>query len=219
MVVRLNSNTWRTIGWGALAYYWFLINDAPINADTLLGRQGYYYMEAFLNLLSLGCFVAAAWTSVRGRGKGEWPKRVALWVAMAYLWSAADDTPAYRIIPKIMRLDDRYQLEAAFVLVSLIFFYLIVKESASPKRVPGVSSALSRFYSGRREIEPRRYSGSTRIAKHVRAFRGPTAVMAVSHRRVDAKLKLVMGVRHRVNNVVKPSILPRITRLKTYIAL
>jgi hypothetical protein len=206
------------IGWGVLAYYWSLINDAPINADTLLGRQGYYYMEAVLNLLSLSCFVLVAWSLLRGRA-GAWPKRVALWMAMAYLWSAADDTPAYQIIPRMMRLDDRYQLEAAFHVISLAFFFLMVRDSASPERIKGTGSTLPQHSSGSGKVEPWRYPCPTGLAEHGAFIRGLTAVMAVSHRRVDAKLKLVMGVRHRVNNVVKVSFLLWTTRLKTYIAL
>jgi hypothetical protein len=50
-----------------LVYFWSLINDNPINADQLLGSQGYYLVETILNLLSFLCFCLAAHEATKGR--------------------------------------------------------------------------------------------------------------------------------------------------------
>jgi hypothetical protein len=125
------------LGWGFLAYLWAFINDAPVNADVLLGRSNYFVMEVLLNLASLSCFVVAAWQT-HGGGKGrKWPRQAFLWVALAYLWSAADDTPAYLLVPKIMRREDRIYFEIAFYAVSLVFFYLALRDSGDRGAFPG----------------------------------------------------------------------------------
>lgn len=133
----------RVLAWGALAYFWSLINDRPVNADTLLGGRGYYFMEGVLNLLSLLCFVLAAREAVRGRAAPGVVRRVALWTALAFFWSAADDIPFLTARLRPPGAESWYLFEAAIHLVSLAFFYLVIREArmgAGTVESPGASN-------------------------------------------------------------------------------
>jgi hypothetical protein len=118
---------WKAAIWGALAYFWPIVNDAPVNADMLLGRNGYYFMEAVLNLLSLLCFAMAAREAVdRGAGRGTtW--RVAALAVAAFLMSSADDSLGL-IHPGLLKAGLRYPFEAATIGASLVFFCLMLRD-------------------------------------------------------------------------------------------
>jgi hypothetical protein len=122
------SQTWRIVMWGALAYFWSFINDSPINADGLLGHEGYYVMELLLNILSLSCFFLASREAIKGRSNPRVHLKVGLYIALAFLLSSADDIPflAHRLGP--LRTNFWYPFEIAIYGVSLVFFYLAVRE-------------------------------------------------------------------------------------------
>jgi len=115
------------MAWGALAYFWFLINDQPINADSILGKQGHLFMEVVLNLLSLCCFVLAAREVANedvGRGT-TW--RIVGLAVMAFLVSSADDSVGL-IRPRLLTPVIRYPFEAVTLGVSLVLFYFMLRE-------------------------------------------------------------------------------------------
>lgn len=132
----LARQTWRIVLWGALAYFWSLINDSPINADGWLGPEGYYGVEVLLNVLSLSCFYLASRETIKGRLNPRVQLKVGLYIALAFLWSSADDIPflGHRLGP--LRTDFWYPFDIAIHGVSLVFFYLAVRESNA-----GVASA------------------------------------------------------------------------------
>ena len=114
--------------WGALAYFWSLINDNPINADVILGPNEYYVMELLLNILSLSCFWLASRGAIKGRSNPRVHLKDGLYVALAFLWSSADDIPflAHKLDP--LRADFLYLFDIAIYGISLVFFYLAVRE-------------------------------------------------------------------------------------------
>jgi len=113
--------------WGAFAYFWSLINDAPVNADSILGRSGYLLMEVVLNLLSFLGFYLAAREATKGSGLSRMPSRVALWTLLAFLWSSADDLPFVAFWLDPLRPKIWYPFDAAIHAISLVFFYLAVR--------------------------------------------------------------------------------------------
>lgn len=130
--------------WGALAYFWSLINDKPVNADTLLGHSpgtGYYFMEVLLNLLSLSCFCLASHEAIKGRSIPGTPLKVVLWTILAFLWSSADDIPFLADKLGLLRTGFRYPFDIAIHGVSLVFFYLAVRESKAS--IASITSSLS----------------------------------------------------------------------------
>jgi len=143
----LARQLWRAAGWGALAYVWPIVNDAPVNADMLLGRHGYYFMEAVLNLLSLLCFALAAREAV---GRGGTDRRVTWQVGtlavVAYLASSADDSLGL-IHPGLLKAGLRYPFEAATMGASLVFFYLMLRKAGgtSPGQVSHLQHRLEVF--------------------------------------------------------------------------
>jgi hypothetical protein len=114
--------------WGALAYFWSLINDSPINADGWLGPEGYFVMELLLNLLSLSCFCLAFSETIKGRLNPRINLKDGLYITLAFLWSSAEDIPflAHRLGP--LRTDFWYPFDIAIHGVSLVFFYLAIRE-------------------------------------------------------------------------------------------
>jgi len=129
----------KAMAWGALAYFWFLINDQPVNADSILGRQGHFFMEVVLNSLSLSCFILAA-REVAGGGSGRrttW--RVASLAVMAFLVSSADDSIGL-ILPGLVTPGRRYPFEAVTLGASLVLFYFMLREG----RIRGPPSEFAR---------------------------------------------------------------------------
>jgi hypothetical protein len=118
--------TWKILMWGSLAYFWSLINDAPLNADTLLGQSwsGYLIMEVVLNLLSFLCFCLAVREATKGR---DFSGTAVLWTLLAILWSSADDIPFVALWLGPLRTQFWYPFDAAIHAVSLVFFYLAVR--------------------------------------------------------------------------------------------
>jgi hypothetical protein len=115
--------------WGALAYFWSLINDSPINADGWLGPEGYYVMELVLNILSFSCFYLASREAIKGRSNSRVHLKDGLFIALAFLWSSADDIPFLGHGLGPLRTDFWYPFDIAIHGVSLVFFYLAVRES------------------------------------------------------------------------------------------
>jgi len=113
--------------WGAFAYFWSLINDAPVNADSILGRSGYLLMEVVLNLLSFVCFCLAAREATKGSGLSRTSPRVAFWTFLAFLWSSADDIPFVAFWLDPLRRELWYPFDIAVHAISLVFFYLAVR--------------------------------------------------------------------------------------------
>jgi hypothetical protein len=137
----LTRHTWKIVAWGAFAYFWSLINDDPLNADRLLepyfGHIGYYYMEIFLNLSSLVCFCLASREALKGRSAPGTSLKVALLTLVAFLWSSADDIPfLYRGGMETLKTQHWYPFDIAIHAVSLIFFYLAVRESKTSNNSP-----------------------------------------------------------------------------------
>jgi hypothetical protein len=125
------------LSWGVLAYFWSLINDNPVNADGLLGRQGYYLMEVILNLLSFLCFCLAAREAIKGRAIPGTTLKVALWTVLAFLWSSADDIPFLADRLGVSKTESWYSFDIAIHAASLVFFYLAVRGSSSPGKTIG----------------------------------------------------------------------------------
>jgi hypothetical protein len=123
--------TWKVLSWGFLAYFWSLINDAPLNVDSVLGMSGYLFMEVLLNLLSLLCFWLAAREGAKGGADSRLSSRVLLWTLLAFLWSSADDIPLVAFWLEPLRSGFWYPFDVAIHAVSLIFFYLAVRRSPS----------------------------------------------------------------------------------------
>ena len=115
------------MAWGALAYFWFLINDQPINADSILGKQGHFFMEVVLNSLSLSCFALAAHEAAGGAAGRRATWRVTVLAVMAFLTSSADDS-AGLILPGLVTPELRYPFEAATLGTSLVLFYFMLLE-------------------------------------------------------------------------------------------
>jgi hypothetical protein len=99
-------------------------------------------MEVVLNLLSLLCFCLAVREAIKGRTVPRTLWKVALWTALAFLWSSADDVPFSTDILRHLRTEYWYPFDIAIHGVSLVFFYLAVRES-SKRSTPLGPIALS----------------------------------------------------------------------------
>jgi hypothetical protein len=123
---------WKILFWGALAYFWSMINDDPVNADLLLAKPphpGYYLMEVVLNLLSLICFCLAAREALKGQNFRNLRVKVALWTILAFLWSSSDDIPFLKDGLGLSSITSEYYYDVVKWSVSLFFFYLAIRRS------------------------------------------------------------------------------------------
>jgi hypothetical protein len=125
----LAKQDWKIAIWGTLAYFLSFINDPPLNADTLLGHHGYFFMEVLLNLLSLSCFCLASREAIKGRSIPGPPLKVALCTVLAFVLSSADDIPFLASGLHLPRTEFWFQFDIAIYGVSLVFFYLAVRQT------------------------------------------------------------------------------------------
>ena len=90
-------------------------------------------MEVILNLLSLLCFCFAAREAVKGRSPPGFPLREVMWVALAFLWSSADDIPFLVELLGPLRIEYWYPFDLGIHAVSLVFFYLAARSPRGPE--------------------------------------------------------------------------------------
>ncbi|HUI01133.1 MAG TPA: hypothetical protein VLX56_05845 [Nitrososphaerales archaeon] len=120
------------------AYAASIVDDAPFNADQLLGAANQLEMEVILHVTTLA-FLALA---VREAGRG----RIAPWAGfltlVAFVVASLDDFPSLRVI-RYLRHHHWYLLDISIHLASIIVFYFAVRralrESEAAAR-PGVPS-------------------------------------------------------------------------------